>query len=879
MSRRSSMLRPTERLLRIALGSAQAATVLGDLQEELDARIATGQAPTFPRIWLLGHAAALAAAACWTSVPRVIRAAGYSMRDAIRGLRASPRTTALAILILTLGMSAATVTFSVVDHVVLRPLPFPDDHRLVAVYGTTSRGRTRIVSPQDYFAFRAGVPAFEHVAAWTAGGTSTVRIGDIVEEVPALVATASLFDVLRVRPMIGRSFGPDHERSGGPKAVVLSHAFWQRRFGADPSIAGRTIVVEGNVHEILGVMPPGAEFPIGVAEPAEIWRPYVPRPQDVAYLRGQGRAWFLQVLARLRDDATIEQAATQVDAATAALAAQHAFYGQWRARVDWLRDALVVDVRGWMLLVLGAVSLVLAVACVNVANLQLARSAVRARDFAVRASLGATRGQLVHAMLVESLLLSVIAGAAGLLVSVWALDVVKSALPDGISRASQIALDGRIAAAAFAAAAMSGIVFGIVPAWQASRTDIIGILKAGTSAASGPARRTWRSGLLIAQVGLMVVLLVATSLLVASFVRIMGADLGFARTNLVGIRVFPVWRGLTAADRSSRSRELFRQSKLALEAVPGVAHVGYLAGAELPLHDTSATMNLQRPGGPDASAPLEVEFRRASEDYLEAAGLRVVDGRWLRETDRDTAVVVLDQIAAARLFGASSAVGRTVLVGDAPAQVIGVVSTVRFEGPEDDPRPQIHLPWSLQGAQGGSPMIVVRTSRPPSEVVPAMSTALTPLLPAGSPPTLITVMDDLYRELTADRRFAAGLMTAFGVLALLIGAAGIYSVMSSIVALQTREIGIRCALGATRSRIASLVLSEAGRHVAVGLAIGLAAAWAVSGIFASLVFGVTPTEPALYLIVVAVLALVALAAAWLPARRAARVDPIVALRE
>ena len=581
---------------------------------------------------------------------------------------------------------------------------------------------------------------------------------------------------------------------------------------------------------------------------------------------------------RLGDDASIEQAAAQVDATTAALASQYPHYENWRAHVERLRDSLIINVRGWLLLVFGAVALVLLVACVNVANLQLARSAARARDFAVRASLGATRSQLIHAMLIESVVLALVAGAAALLVASWGIDTIKAALPEGISRASQIALDGRIVAAAVAAAAASAIVFGLVPSLQASRTDIVGLLKSGTANTAVP-RRRWRTRLLVVQVGLMVVLLVGTSLLVASFVRIMGADLGFTRANLVGIELSPSWRGIPTADHSARSRELFRQAKHALDSMPGVAHAAFLAGAGLPLHGSSATMELRRRDVEDASGMLDVEFRRASEEYLDAAGMRMLDGRWLQNSDPAGTAVVLDQLAAERLFGGSRAIGVMVFVGGEPAEVVGIVSTVRFEGPERGARPQIYLPWSLDGGQGGLPMIVVRTSRPPHDVLPAITAAVTPLLPAGSSPPEITVMDDLYRELTADRRFAAGLMTAFGMLALFIGAAGIYSVMSSIVAQQTREIGIRTALGATRSRIAAVVFADTGRHVAIGSVLGLAGAWAISVYSRPCSSAFVPPIQRSYALVIAILAAAALAAAWIPARRASRVDPIVALKE
>ena len=285
-----------EWLLRAAIGPDRATTEIGDLYEEVKRRHEAGL--TTGRLWLWRQSAGLVLGAAVTAMPRTLRMWSHTLRDALRGFRSSPRTAAFAILILTLGMSSAVVTFSVVDHVVFRPLPYADDHRLVVVFGTTPRGRSLILSPQDYFAFRRGVPAFESVAGWSRSGA--VRIDGVDQSVAGLRTSASLFDVLRIRPIIGRQFGPEHEQAGAPKVAVMSHGLWQRQFGGDPRAVGRSVLISGAAHEILGVLPPGADFPPGDPQPAEIWWPYVPRPEHLAYLRGRGRSWFLQSIAAAR---------------------------------------------------------------------------------------------------------------------------------------------------------------------------------------------------------------------------------------------------------------------------------------------------------------------------------------------------------------------------------------------------------------------------------------------------------------------------------------------------------------------------------------------------------------------------------------------------
>jgi predicted permease len=860
------------------VGPDRAAASVGDLEEELMAR-QTGRSPVrLVRLWWLRQAATITGTAAATGGSRACRTWGYVIRDAVRGLTSAPAVTMGATVILTAGIAAATVTFSVVDHVVLRHLPYPDDDQLVSVTGKSPTSTLPLVAPQDYFAWRDATPALAHLAAWQ-DTVSEIRIDDQLEQVPSLTTTATLFEVLRIAPVIGSPFGAEHEVRDAAGVVLISESLWRMRFGAAPDVVGRMLTVNGQPHRILGVIQTGFEFPPGAMQPTAIWLPYRPRATDFTYAGEPGRGHSLVVTGRLREGATIEQARAQVESVTAALAAEYPmFYRDWKAVTAPFREALVGPARGWMLLVLWAVALLVVVACVNVANLLLARSALRMRDFAVRAALGATSGQLVKALLVESLMLSLLASVASVLIASWALDLVKAVLPAGLPHATRIAIDMRVLAAMLGAAIATGLLFGIVPAWQASRADVTSILKSGgTTVVAG--RPRWRSALLVAQMAVVVMLLVTTSLLVASFVRIMRADLGFNRTNLASMSVRLPLSSLPPVERSVRQREFYPQAADALRQVPGVTHVAMMAGGGLPLSGSRSSTRVSLPDAPETML-LTAEQRRVSPDYFETAGIRILEGRTFAGAEEEKGSVIIDELAARRLFGERAALGRRVrLAGGGERVVVGVTANVRLTGPEGEQLAQVYYPWNLAGGQSGEPLLVVRTARDAGDIAPLLRAAIAPLLPAGAPPPSIRIVADQYRQLTAGRRFNAGLMLVFGALALVIGAAGIYSVMASVVAQQRREIGIRTALGATRSRIAVLVLSEAGRHVAIGLAIGLAAAWAVSGMFSSLVFGVTPTEPILYFVVAVVLAGVGLAAAWMPARRASRVDPIAALRE
>jgi putative ABC transport system permease protein len=791
------------------------------------------------------------------------------VRSALRGLRTSRGTTAIALVVLTTAIAAATVTFSVVDAVTLRRLPFPEPDRLLAISRVTSLSpRLDPVAPQDFYSWQEAATAFESLAA---GGPWALQLqaDDGMERLSAWRTTGTLFGVLRVTPAHGRTFTAEHEQAGRDRVAVISHGLWVRRFGADPGVVGRPVTFGKETREILGVMPEGFTYPIGPPQPTDVWIPNVTRPTDRDHALG-GRAYYLQVVGRLRPGATLEQARTQVETITTQIAAAYpsSFWKDVRPVVTTLHERVVGPASQWLLLVLAAVALVLLVAYVNVANLLLVRAIARGRELATRAALGASRARLARMLVLEALVLTTVAAAAGVTLSYWGLSIVTAALPEGLARASSIALDARVLAIAIAAALVTGLVFGLVPAWQAWRADLVTVMKDGTAGVvGGRGRLRWMRVLLGAEVAVVVAVLVATALFVTSFIRIVRADLGFDRDNVVGFSV------QLAATEAIVSDLLER-----VAAVPGVRHAA-LVDSGLPLSGGSRRYSITVDGYGETTGGDMLEFRGVTAGYLEAVGARLLEGRSFEPSDRagSPRVAVINEEAARRFFQ-GQAIGRT-FEFRGRTTVVGVVASARLAGPEVDVRPELYVPLTQNDTRSSavSGNLVVRTQGAPEAVVPAVQDAIRQVLGGTATPAPRFVSES-FRQLTATRRFNAGVMAVFGAVALLIGVSGIYGVMAFTVAQQVRAIGLRRALGASAGRILRALLADAGRTLAAGIAAGLLMAWLGSGVFASVVYGVQPTEAWLYASIAALAALAGLLAAIVPGLRAARIDPLVALR-
>jgi predicted permease len=801
------------------------------------------------------------------------------LRTALRSLRATPGLTAVAFALLAVGLAASTIVFSVVDTVVFRRLPFDRPDRLVSISTPLSRNLASgiQVAGQDFFAWRDRQDVLSGLAAVTFSPAFTVKDAPGAAPIQAKSATADLLDVLRVAPAVGRMFTWDNEVTGRERVALIGYDLWQRQFGGDPSVVGRTVEFTRGAFEIVGVMPRGFTYPVGLAQPVEMWVPWVPRPND-RLLDYPGRAWTLEVVGRLKDGVTLDQARARLEQIHATLQTQSPTFLAERAIVTTsLADALVGSVRPWMLLLLTAVGLLLLITCVNVANLLLARSIARQRDGAIRTALGATRGRLVRVMLIESAMLSAGATIAGVLIATWGVALAKANLPAGIPRATAIAVDVRVLLIAALAGGATAMLVGLLPALRSSNGDLASLLGATTRSQTG-AGTGWRAALIVSEIALVVTMLVGSGLVLLSFVRLVTLDLGMdvERVTAFDVRV-PTGKidqtnqRMPPIDRV-RMNDLFGR----VRAVPGVQAAALIRDG-VPLGFGGASYSIEVPGRGKFDGPDAATHHGVSGGYFAAMRIPILHGREFNDTDVDGSapVIMINDAAARRYFGDPNPVGGQIrFFGD--RTVIGVVANVRMHGPEADVAPEIYMP--LAQAASDYQTLLVRVDAQTRNLQQAIQTAIGPELPTQPQAQRIQSLEELFRGLTARRRFTMSVMTMVGAGALVLAILGIYGVMTSIVAQRTREIGVRMALGASRAGVLRSVVGRALAYVLAGSAIGLGLAWTFARIVEGLLFRVGTHDPAVYLSVTIALAIVGVLAAWLPARRAARVDPVVALR-
>lgn len=878
-------------LIRIATPRTDREFVIGDTIEEFE-HIDQTEGTAAARRWLRGELWRMLLAAPRRYASSRVRfkmndgvhrrpslrmtALGRDARDAWRGLRSGRGATVSAFIVLTLTMAAGTVTFSVVDGVALRPLPFGNPDRLVGLaVPNPIAARAVFSAPQDYFAWLEGTQAFESLAAARSVGTRQSDVNGEIESLRTVQVTANLFHTLSIAPAAGRFFGAEHEQPGGPLGVVLSHDLWVRAFRADPAIVGRRLKVGDDSREVVGVVPAGVSYPVGTTAPPELYLPYVPTPAD--RLVSGGRTISMQVVGRLRPGIGVEEARADASRVSPVV-------------LEPLHALMVGPSRLWLLLALAAVGFVLLVACVNVAAVFLTRATTRVRELATREALGAPRGRLVRVLLFEGVLLATAAAVAALAASSLGLDVVRSNLPAGLARVDEIRTDIRVLAVLFTTAALCGLFFASAPAWLAGRSNLLGLMKAtGGTVVGGRRRDRSLSAFLVAEVAFVCVLLVATTLVVASFIVITTTDLGFNRQNVMTFGYLRSFKHVAEADRSAAETALRNDLLDRARAVAGVTHAAFASNSTLPLAGSSVRYSITIPGVGETGGDNMLETNMVTPDYFAAMGMTFASGRTFESSDRAGAplVMVINEAAARRFFPGVDPVGQVVTFRG-PTTIVGVLRDVRFDGPEADTRPAMFTPADQEtrpvgdAHAGGS--LIVRAQRDARAIAPAVRAAISPALAGLEPffggvdPVQIRFIDDYWRDKTASRRFNASVMATFGMVAIAIGAIGIYGTMAFFVAQQVRTIGVHMALGASPSRVMRSVLRAAALRVGAGVAIGLAGAWAVSSLFTSLVFGVAPTDPMVYLTVAGVIGIVGLAAALMPALRAARLDPLVALR-
>lgn len=843
-----------------ALSSRHAAdAAIGDILEELDALVSSHQAPPLPRVWLAARIVRAIGAASAAALPRTARACGLLARDAWRSVRRAPAHSLSVMAILALGISVGTVTFSVVDAVLLKPMPLDHVEELVSIPSSNFPQQPfKQLSPQQFLDFRDRTHTLTVVASVgkSTGGDATVD--GVRKYLDVTWATADAFEVLRLKTEIGRLWTREDEDRGQLDGALLGYAFWRQQFNRDPNVLGKSVVIGKRSFRVIGVLAASTDAPeIGLIS-APIWAPQGLSRNTPSGSRVAG------IVGRVRPG-------VRPDAVAAEL--QHIAGLDWRPGVVSLWESYATGFRTWMLLALGAAALVVLIACVNAANLLLARSAHRSQEMAIRSSLGASRRRVALSVLGEGLFLSAGATAMALVFAIWGVSAARSAFTTmvlGLFRAQAIALNGRVLAAAIGAAVVTGLLSGVIPAWQMSRASVVDLLKDGGPGATRGGRR-WRSLFLVAEMASVCVLVVIAWMFVGSLIKVVGVDLGVDLRHQLAVKPRVAFKG--PVDQITQR----------VEQIPGVSGVAVSTGASLPVFGrvfSGAWITTEMHAGREDAPALEVLDYRVSQNYFDVASMKFKRGSaWSRDVDPVTDVpVVLDEQAARQLFGVADPIGRQVTTTDLPGihTVVGIVPHVRARGPEEDVPPSAYFPIKPNPTRMFAG-VLVRTSGPPAALVPIITNALEPFAP-NQPEPYVFAADEAMSRITMTRRFNAWLMSVFGVAGLLIGAAGIFAVMASIVAQQTREIGVRVALGATPAAIERGVLTTAARHVGLGLAIGLPAAWWCSRGFAALLFRVTPTDLGVYAGVAVLLGFVGIVAALVPARRASKVDPVISLR-
>lgn len=812
-------------------------------------------------------------------------------RDARYGARAlskQPAFTLIAVLTLALGIGANTAVFTVVNGVLLRPLPYDEPERLVRLWESDPRRNIeqQLVAPPNLAEWRRQTRSFERIGYWTGAGDFNLVNDEGSEKARCAYVSSDLFATLRARPHLGRLFLPEEDQLEGPRVAVLAYEYWQRRFAADPQVLGRSLTVDTfgrRVYAIVGVMAPGFHFP----NQTEIWLPVgwdgIPR---------QRRGPWLSVLARLKAGVPLRQAQAELSVIQATLAQQNseALIGSQVMLVPLLEQTLGRNLRLALLMLWCVVACVLLIACANVANLLLARAAHRQKEIAIRLALGGSRWRLMRQLLTESLLLALLGGGLGILLANWSLKLLIDFNGDHIPRLNETRLDGWSLVFTLLVACATGILFGLAPAWQSTKADLIVALKESGKGAAGGLRSSRLRGLLVvAEVALSLMLLVAVALLLRSFAQMTRVNRGFEPERLLTAKLDFSVSGFTTWVRATETRPQVTVRELIdrLQSQPGVQSVAAVSDK------ASISITVEgRQSGHEEDYPRS-SFQAVTPDFFRAMGIPLLRGRTVGETDTLDAprVAILSDSMARRLFGNEDPIGKRIYPNRLnPGQVaepdrvtkvslwtevIGVAADVKSLNLDPQVEANVYVPywqWPMQ-----SPTLAVRTTGNPANLTAAIHREVK-ALNKGLPAPKVRTMNEQLADVVAEPRFRALLVGLFGLLALALVSAGIYGVVSYSVAQRAHEIGVRMALGAPPRAIMKLVISQGMTLASWGIAAGLAGAWGLTRLLQALLFGVTATDPLSFALAALLLASVALLACWLPARRVAQVDPLEALR-
>ncbi|PYS88537.1 MAG: hypothetical protein DMF64_20240 [Acidobacteria bacterium] len=803
----------------------------------------------------------------------------------IRMFLKSPAFTAIVILTLALGIGINTAIFSVVNTVLLRPLPYEEPARLLIVGEVNPNAKINQVSiaPANFADYRDQSKSFQSMALYRINARSGFNLAGVgqPERVVGAMVSANLFATLGVSPQLGRHFQAEEEKPGSGNVVILGHDLWARRFGSDPNILDKSIDLSGNYYRVVGVMPPNFRFPTkdvmpsgdaALTKPVDLWVPLTLSPSD---WQARGSRYLFAV-GRLKPGVTVEQAQSDLALIAQRLAQQNIQDKDWYAKVILMHEQAVSSIKLALLVLFGAVGFVLLIACANVANLLLARAAARQKEIAIRLAVGASRARVIRQLLTESVLLALCGGLLGLLLAVWAVDLLVSLAPSNIPLSGDVGLDSRVIIFTLITSFVTAILFGLAPAFQATKMDLNETLKEGGRTTAGTGGRM-RNLLVVSEIALSGVLMIGAALMVKSFFRLQHVDPGFDTANILKVQI-----SLPQAQYMDdpRSSNFYRQLQERIKALPGVQSVS--GTTALPLGGGSSYTSFTIPGRPPLPPGefLFAEHIGIFPDYFRTMRIPLLKGREFTPQDgHSTMPVVIINEAMARLYwGNEDPIGKRVLIDydqGVPREIVGVASNIRHFGLDVEPKPEMYVPQYQY--EYLSTYLTVRTTSAPLSLIPAVAQAAReidkdlPIYNAGT-------MEQTISTSMARQRFSMLLMSIFAGIAALLACVGLYGVMAYAVNQRRHEIGIRLALGARARDILRLIVGQGLKLAFIGIAISLIGSFLLTRVIASLLYGVSATDPFTFVGVTLLLLLVAVLSSFLPARRATRVDPIIALR-
>ena len=793
------------------------------------------------------------------------------IRYGVRMMRKRPGFAAVVVLTLALGIGANTAIFSAVNAVLLKPLPYRNAERLVWVAGNVRGGTSRAsVSPPDYLDYRAQNTVFEEFAASTSVPFNVNLTGaGEPERLAGSLVTANYFRAFGVAPALGRAFGAEEERAAPAPVAVLSDGLWRRRFGADPSVVGKVLTLDGKAVTVVGVAPPEFQYPSG----AELWLPLDFDQPDMKIRP----AHFLRPIGLLKPGVTIEQARAETDLIARRLEEQYPeSNARWSLNLVPLQEQVIGGFGTSLWVLLGAVGFVLLIACANVSNLMLARAAGRRRELALRTALGASRWRVVRQQLTESVLLSVAGGAAGLLLAAWGVDVLAALGAGDIPRSREIGVDGRVLAFTVALSVLTGIAFGLLPALRASRPNLNEVLKDAGRGSSGPGRGRVRSALVVAEIALALTLLAGAGLLIKSFVGLRHVNPGFDPAHVLTLRVDLARSRYTKPEQAAA---FFDQLQRRVAGLPGVEAAGLVS--ELPLSGQPNDMYFSVAGRPPQTPDQKVtaDYRRVNQDYFRAMRIPVLRGRGFTEQEvtSNARAVVVNETLARTFFPDEDPLGKHLVIDFGKAEeyeIVGVAGDVLHRSLEGDVYQMMYVPTLRIG---GTNLVVRTTSSDPTALASAVRAEVA-AIDKDQPVSSVRTMEEVVAGSVAQQRFRTFLLAAFACVALLLAGVGIYGVIAYSVTHRTHEIGIRMALGAQTRDVLRMVVGQGMVLALAGVGCGLLAAFGLTRVLSSLLFGVTATDAWTFAAVSLLIVAVSFLACLLPARRATKVDPMVALR-